>query len=71
MFGIIMKTFLEFADSLNLNIIIMGDVNYDLLKAPNNVLSDKYVGINSIYSLHQVNTNEPTRITQESATILV
>ena len=48
----------------------MGDVNYDLLKAPNNGLSDKYVGINSIYSLHQVNTHEPTRITQESATLL-
>ena len=64
------ENFLEFADSLNLNIIIMGDINYDLLKTQNNVLNDKYLSLNSIYSLHQVNTSEPTRITHESATLL-
>ena len=48
----------------------MGDVNYDLLKAKHNVLSDKYLGLNTIYSLHQVNTSKPTRITHESATLL-
>ena len=40
------------------------------MKAKHNVLSDKYLGLNSIYSLHQVNTSKPTRITHESATLL-
>ena len=64
------ERFLEFADSLNVNIIIMGDINCDILKNSRNALSDRYLGINCIYSLDQVNTRVPTRITHDSATLL-
>ena len=62
--------FLEFADSLNTNIVIMGDLNVDILNVNHNVLNHKYLALNSIYSLNQINMTEPTRITHECATLL-
>ena len=64
------ERFLSFIDTMNCDIILTGDVNCDLLAKPLSSTSKKYMEINNIYSLVQVNINEATRITNTSGTLI-
>ena len=66
----IYENVLQFLDSQCTNIIVMGDINFDIMNNKYNSACVKYVNVNNLYSLEQINTCEPTRITHRSATLI-
>ena len=48
----------------------MGDINCNTLKIPLEGATKKYIQINDIYCMNQINTAEYTRITNNSASLV-
>lgn len=61
---------LSFLDSFNYPIIVMSDTNCDLLNVPLSANSKRLNEIHNVYSLEQINTEIPTRITSDSSTLI-
>ena len=61
---------LSFMETFNYCMVLMGDINIDISNSL--LLGDKkkYCQINNIHGMQQINTNEYTRITNESATLV-
>ena len=61
---------LSFMETFNYCMVLMGDIN---IYISNSLLlgdKQKYCQINNIHGMQQINTNEYTRITNESATLV-
>ena len=64
-----MLTFIE-GYSAPRPVIIMGDINLNILQEPLSADCKKYYQINNIHGLHQINTCEYTRVSQESRSLI-
>ena len=64
------ENLLQFLDSFNAAIIVMGDVNCDIMDKQHSSLCVKYNNINNVYSMEHVNTCQPTRTTHNTETLI-
>ena len=64
------EQFLEFTESIDCHLIVIGDINMDIRKDVDDYVTKRYKQINSIYSLQFINSSECTRITNESASLI-
>ena len=62
------ETFLRKCDLENLEVILIGDLNCDILKHPPEIHTRKLNFLSSLYQYKQL-INEPTRVTRTSATL--
>ena len=64
------EIFLQYIDSLKKDSILVGDVNCDILLQVPSSYTRMYGDINDIFAFEQINTTEPTRVTNQSATLV-
>ena len=63
------ETFLRKCDLENIEVIIMGDLNCDIIKCPPEAHTRRLQFLSSLYQYRQL-INEPTRVTRTSATLI-
>ena len=64
------ENFLQYLDNFNAPILVMGDVNCNIMGENHSSLRAKYTDVNNLYTMEHINTDKPTRVTHNSATLI-